>query len=381
MKRFLQFLPFVVLFGLPALALAQASELVPCGVPRFTSYFDPNYYVQATSCNFCYFAKLIQNIVNFLVMVTIPISVGMFAWAGILFFTNAGNPKRIARARSIFRSVLIGFIITITGWLVVQVILQSVTNQDYSKMGSYFSIDCHIYNGPNDGKSVRPRNLDISQVLTPVSAPPSGYQYPTNPNNPSGPITPAGPAVTPIDVQTVGPNGMAAPIALSTTQSDLNLIITYDEVQAKYGDQIQAACNGSSVPNCTQVVTATIAAESGGNPNAISSTGAKGLMQAMPGSPGSDCASTDTQCQINGGAGYLNTIYKQFPDIPNSLAGYNSGISTSPYPNGTKPGLAPSSDCVGLYAWQCVTNPGGLQETRGYVANICRTLTLRGTGC
>lgn len=313
-------------------------------------------------------------------MVTIPISVAMFAWAGILFFTATGDPKRINRARSIFRSVLIGFIITISGWLVVQVVLQSITNQDYSKMGSWFSIDCHIYNGPNDGKTVRPRNLDITQVLMSVNALPTGYQYPPNPNNPSTPIS-SGPAVTPIDVQTVGPNGTATPIALSTTQSDQSLTTVYDQVQAKYGDQIQNACANSALPNCAQLVTATIATESGGNPNAISPMGAKGLMQAMPGSPGSGCSSTDTACQINSGTGYLNTIFKQFPDVPNSLAGYNSGISTSPYPNGTKPGLAASSDCPGLYAWQCFTNPGGLTETRGYVANICRTMALRGSGC
>ncbi len=308
-------------------------------------------------------------------MVTIPISVAMFAWAGILFFTATGDPKRINRARSIFRSVLIGFIITISGWLVVQVVLQSITRGDFYTANNWVNLDCSEYN------QFRDRNRDISSVLTPVTAQPStGYQYPTGTGTPSTPIT-IGPAVTPIDVATVGPNGVAAPIALSTTQSDQSLTNTYDQVQAKYGDQIQTACANSPISNCVQLVTATIATESGGNPNAVSPVGARGLMQAMPGSPGSGCASTDTACQINGGTGYLNTIYKQFPDIPNSLAGYNSGISTSPYPNGTKPGLAASSDCPGLYAWQCIINPGGLTETRGYVANICRTLALRGSGC
>ncbi|MBY0473219.1 pilin [Patescibacteria group bacterium] len=169
-----------------------ANGLVPCGAVSSSNYslLNPSYYLQATSCNFCYFAKLIQNIVNFLVMVTIPISVGMFAWAGILFFTNAGNPKRIARARSIFRSVLIGFIITITGWLVVQVVLQSITNPNFYSANNWVNLDCSEYN------QFRSRNVDISSVLTPTvapTAPSTEYPYPPGTGTPatSGP-TPSG---------------------------------------------------------------------------------------------------------------------------------------------------------------------------------------------
>ncbi|MBY0294270.1 lytic transglycosylase domain-containing protein [Patescibacteria group bacterium] len=371
---------FVLLFlGTPAYIYAQAvgaSGLVPCGAVSSVNYLDPNYYLSATSCNFCYFAKLIQNVVNFLVMVTIPISVAMFAWAGIKFFTAGANPKNIAQAKTIFRSVFIGFIITISGWLVVQVILQNITNQSFYLASSWTNLDCSEYN------QYRARNKNVSDIFSPIQTPTgTQYPYPTTPTTPGTPTTSGGPAVNPIDVSSVGPNGVQAPIALSTSQSDQALAATYDQVQARYGDQIQAACANSSLPNCTQLVTATIAAESGGNPNAVSSTGARGLMQAMPGSPGSNCASTDTTCQINSGTGYLSTIYQQFPNTSNALAGYNSGISTSPYPSGTKPGLASSSDCPGLYAWQCATNPGGLTETRTYIANICRTMTLRGSGC
>ena len=168
----------VLFLGTPLYIYVQANGLLPCGTISSGNYslLNPTYYLQATSCNFCYFAKLIQNIVNFLVMVTIPISVTMFAWAGILFFTATGNPKRITRARSIFRGVLIGFIITITGWLVVQIVLQSITRGDFYSANNWVNLDCSEYN------SSRERNRDLNSLLTPVVAPPApGYQYPTGP--------------------------------------------------------------------------------------------------------------------------------------------------------------------------------------------------------
>ena len=69
--------------------------------------------------------------------------------------------------------------------------------------------------------------------------------------------------------------------------------------------------------------------------------------------------------------------------IPNALAAYNGGQSTAPdgSPTGLRPPLALSNDCPGLLAYQCPINPGGLSETRAYVGNICRTLTLQGATC
>ena len=179
---------FVLLFlGTPAYIYAQAvgaSGLVPCGAVSSTDYLNPNYYIQATSCNFCYFAKLIQNIVNFLVMVTIPISVAMFAWAGIKFFTAGANPKNIAQAKTIFRSVFIGFIITISGWLVVQVILQNITNQSYLQMGSWTNLDCSEYN------QFRAREKKVSDIFSPIQTPTgTQYPYPTTPSSSPTPST------------------------------------------------------------------------------------------------------------------------------------------------------------------------------------------------
>ncbi len=106
----------------------------------------------------------------------------MFAWAGILFFTNAANPKGIEHAKKIFSSVFIGFLIALSGWLVVQVILQAVTNTSFYTPTSWSSLSCPDAN--------RPRNLSITNVLqgSTVVAAPAGPTTPgaPDPTNPGG---------------------------------------------------------------------------------------------------------------------------------------------------------------------------------------------------
>ena len=82
----------------------------------------------------------------------------------------------------------------------------------------------------------------------------------------------------------------------------------------------------------------------------------------------------------------LTANYSQFRNIPNALAAYNGGDSTTPgtSPSGKNPAMADSVDCKTpqqLYAWQCPINPGGLVETQIYVANICSLLAYEKTSC
>lgn len=76
------------------------------------------------------------------------------------------------------------------------------------------------------------------------------------------------------------------------------------------------------------LVKAVVAAESAGNPNAVSSAGAKGLMQLMD-STASDVGvknSFNPADNINGGANYLKQMLDRFDgNIDHALAAYNAG--------------------------------------------------------
>jgi soluble lytic murein transglycosylase-like protein len=78
-------------------------------------------------------------------------------------------------------------------------------------------------------------------------------------------------------------------------------------------------------PNLIQAV---IAVESGYNPNAVSRTGAKGLMQLMPQTASRFGVANvyDQRANVRGGAQYLKWLLGTFEgDIELALAGYNAG--------------------------------------------------------
>jgi hypothetical protein len=71
-----------------------------------------------------------------------------------------------------------------------------------------------------------------------------------------------------------------------------------------------------------------IAAESGGDPNAVSSAGARGLMQLMP-ATAAELGVTDPhdpEQSIRGGTQYLAQLLEKFPDQRTAVAAYNFGM-------------------------------------------------------
>jgi soluble lytic murein transglycosylase-like protein len=97
--------------------------------------------------------------------------------------------------------------------------------------------------------------------------------------------------------------------------------------------------------------------ESNFNPNAVSSTGAQGLMQLMPGTAAglgvSD--SFDPAQNLAGGTLYFAMQLRRFQDLGKALAAYNAG-----------PGAVESCGGIPPYA-----------ETQNYVASICAEYNSR----
>lgn len=137
-----------------SLVLAQGNPLVPC---------------TGTACQLCSLAKLGQNIINFTILLAIPIAAVLFAWAGALYITARGDTGQVEKAHGIFGKVALGFILALSGWLIVNTILVTIAKPGFGgSSGSFFTIQCV----PD---SSRPMNKKLSDLLGFANAPGGGY--------------------------------------------------------------------------------------------------------------------------------------------------------------------------------------------------------------
>ena len=102
---------FLGVIFLPTFALAQSSGFVTCdGVIQ--------------ECTACHLVTTLQKVLNFLVTASVFVGVLMFSWAGILMVVAAGDTGKIEKAKGIFTAVAIGFIIVLSGWLIVDTLMK-----------------------------------------------------------------------------------------------------------------------------------------------------------------------------------------------------------------------------------------------------------------
>jgi len=105
---------FLTLFAFVSITYA-AGGLVPCDGP---------------DCNLSSLATGINNLLKFIISITVTGAALLFAWAGFQYMTAQGDEGKIKQAHSIFWKVFVGLIIVLAAWLVVSTILEVLTKED-----------------------------------------------------------------------------------------------------------------------------------------------------------------------------------------------------------------------------------------------------------
>ncbi|HDH31272.1 MAG TPA: hypothetical protein ENH26_00675 [Candidatus Wolfebacteria bacterium] len=119
-------LAIVIAIVIVNVSIAQAG-LVPCG----TSTTNP--------CTWCDLGQLIANIIDFLVKIAIVIAVVFIVWGGFIIMTAGGSPERAKNGRDIIKSAVIGIIITLGAWLIINTVIKLVLQAD---IGPWNQISC-----------------------------------------------------------------------------------------------------------------------------------------------------------------------------------------------------------------------------------------------
>lgn len=99
----------LVLFGFVAVSTVTAAGLIPCDGPE---------------CQACHFVQLGQKIITWLVSISAGIIALMFAWGGMQFVMSAGSSEGISKGKAKMTDALIGFVILLASWLIVDTFLK-----------------------------------------------------------------------------------------------------------------------------------------------------------------------------------------------------------------------------------------------------------------
>lgn len=115
--------------------------LVPCG----KSCDDPcTKSCECCPCTLCHLFVLFKRIVDFLTInIIFPLAILMFVVGGIMFLTAAGDPGRIGGAKKILTATLIGLVIILTAWLIVDTIITFITPAG-SPFQAWNTINCPV---------------------------------------------------------------------------------------------------------------------------------------------------------------------------------------------------------------------------------------------
>jgi hypothetical protein len=83
----------------------------------------------------CAVVELAQNVLNTAIFMAVVLSAILFAYAGFKLLTAGGNTEVYAQGKKVFGNVLIGLIIILAGWIVIDTLMKSFTGTGLTGSG------------------------------------------------------------------------------------------------------------------------------------------------------------------------------------------------------------------------------------------------------
>ncbi len=325
----------------------STTGLSPVGLESKQQLFVPNVPVGDFKGSIPVDQEILGKYLNawykFVVGVVGILATVIMMWGGFKWLTSRGNAAAIGDAKDRIWSAVIGLVLVFLSYNILFIINRQLVNPTLP-----------------DLKGLPGSHGFVNQSSTPASA----SQQPG--------------ARQPVSDLCQGPNSQ---------------IIDYSNVPARdpgvpFPSEMDSWFDqyGTAYGVDPNVLRAISAAESSGNPRAVSPAGAYGLMQILP-STATAVVGHDSNLnsmpefadrQISGtelinnpelsvaiAASFVNANQDGLGQA-DVFAGYNAG-----YADGVGNALGQSRDCStpGVRAYQCCINPGGLAETQGYVNN------------
>ena len=95
---------------------AAETSLVPCN---------------GLDCTFCHLLTLAKNVINFsLYYIAVPLVVIFIIYGGFVILTAGDKPEKVSDGRKIITSAIIGLLIALLAWLLIDTILQVIAGNN-----------------------------------------------------------------------------------------------------------------------------------------------------------------------------------------------------------------------------------------------------------
>jgi hypothetical protein len=118
------FLNLIVLSLLisPLIVQAAGSSLVFCN-QTYDATLNGGKGGFTVPCGWQQLIQLAQKLINYLILIAIPIAAVTFAYAGFLILSSGGNSGKVEKGKEIFMKVAIGMAWILAAWVVINTIL------------------------------------------------------------------------------------------------------------------------------------------------------------------------------------------------------------------------------------------------------------------
>ena len=142
--------------------IVEYEGLVPCG--SCLSLNDPHSMTKTTAlhcgfdpadvgvlvdvayipCELCHLFIMISEILKFVFLfIVFPIAILLLFVGGFMFLSYAENPQRVEQGKIIITSVVIGLVITLAAWLILNLFFMTIGAADWTGLrDGWFQITC-----------------------------------------------------------------------------------------------------------------------------------------------------------------------------------------------------------------------------------------------
>lgn len=120
-NKIIKILPILFLFLIiiPIFVFAQG-PFVPCG----------DFVNNQKECGYQDLLIMVNKIINWIIIISVPVAAGVFAWAGILYMTTGIADKK-SDAKAMLWKVFWGFVVILSAWIIVNTITNTLLKPNF----------------------------------------------------------------------------------------------------------------------------------------------------------------------------------------------------------------------------------------------------------